>query len=67
MIDIEDIQYEAEYESEDRCQTCLGDSFVECDGDCADSDDCGCPYGGNHFIRCWNCGGSGKAKDQRFW
>ncbi len=54
-------------EEADRCQTCLGDRYVECDGDCPESDDCGCPYGGGHVIRCPNCRGSGKAKDQWYW
>jgi DnaJ-class molecular chaperone len=50
-----------------RCMTCGGEGIAECDGDCSESDDCGCPYADGHFIRCPNCMGSGKAKDQRYW
>ena len=49
------------------CQTCGGDGFAECDGDCPESDDCGCPYADAHYIRCTNCRGSGAAKDQQYW
>ena len=49
------------------CATCGGDGFAECDGDCWESDDCGCPYAGGHSIRCPNCKGSGLAADQHYW
>ena len=61
----------AEYEDDDgeshSCMTCGGDGFAECDGDCPESDDCGCPYAEAHFICCPNCRGSGDAKDQWYW
>lgn len=51
------------------CQTCGGDGFVFCDGgtDCPEADDAGCPFADSHAYTCTNCGGSGDAKDQRFW
>ena len=49
------------------CQTCGGDGIAECDGDCPESDDNGCPYAEPHFVKCPNCRGSGRARDQWYW
>jgi hypothetical protein len=50
-----------------RCQTCGGEGFKECDDDCDQADDCGCPFGRAHLATCPNCRGSGDAKDQWYW
>lgn len=59
----------SEYDPKPHCMTCGGDGAVVCDGDvfCPEADDAGCPFIDFHSYTCDNCGGSGKAKDQRFW
>lgn len=42
------------------CMTCGGDGFAECDED-------DCFHAKAHIVTCFNCRGSGDAKDQRFW
>lgn len=44
------------------CHTCGGEQYVE-------SDELGEPlwYGANHFVKCPNCGGTGKAEDCTSW
>ena len=57
-----------EIDYEGACQTCGGDGGVWCDGDepmCPEADDSGCYM--HHAITCWNCRGTGAAKDQWFW
>jgi hypothetical protein len=67
MSDERDEEYDYNVLEDTDCHTCGGEGVTECDGDCPESDDCGCPYASPHWIRCPNCGGSGLRKDQQYW
>jgi hypothetical protein len=63
---VDDDPVDDNYE-ERACMSCE-DGLTWCDGDdlmCPEADDSGCYM--HHCYRCTNCGGSGLAKDQRFW
>lgn len=48
------------------CQTCGGDGFEECE-DSNSSEGCWERRCNGRLHECPNCGGSGLARDQRFW
>lgn len=57
--------YDVDWSEEPDCQTCGGDGWGYRGYDWTNDDPVNEPDG--QFERCWNCGGSGLAKDQWLW
>lgn len=61
-----DFYGEDDYDDDGTCMTCQGDGFAECETTNT-SEGCWERTCNGEIHRCPNCGGSGRASDQRFW